>query len=258
MKFDWSQAYSFLSQGETYSKPLVGISACLCGDRVRYDGRDKGMPGLVETLEKKLTLVKVCPEVAIGMSVPRAPIQLVQIKQGKELKIEARGIENPRQNVTEALGGYAQEIINRYTSTQSSNPILSGFILKNRSPSCGIKSTPIHENGKPITIGNGIFSQQLQQQLPWLPVTGEEALKQASQQQAFIHRCQLVASFWQRYLEHGLRAFHRSAISLIEHLPQKDQLALDQLTNATSPKPQDYLTQLMGSLAMLNADNNGT
>lgn len=247
MKFDWPQAYPVLSQGETYSKPLVGISACLCGDPVRYDGQDKGMPGLVEALEQKLTLIKVCPEVAIGMSVPRAPIQLVRIKQGKELKIEARGVDNPLHNVTEPLGRYAQEVINQHASTQNSQPILSGFILKNRSPSCGVNSTPIHENGKPVTIGNGIFSQQLQQQLPWLPVTGEEALTQSSQQQAFIHHCQLVASFWHRYLKHGLPAFHRSATSLIKLLSKKDQLALDKLANAAS-SPQNYLAQLMSGL----------
>jgi len=61
MKFDWPQAYPVLSQGETYSKPLVGISACLCGDPVRYNGQDKGMPGLVEALEQKLTLIKRLP-----------------------------------------------------------------------------------------------------------------------------------------------------------------------------------------------------
>lgn len=245
MKIDCSQAYSFLAQGETQAKPLVGISACLCGDRVRYDGQDKGQPKLIQALEKQLQLLKICPEVAIGMGVPRPPIQLVRSGQ----KTEALGVENPQQNVTSELAGYAQAIINHHAAITTSHPPLCGFILKNRSPSCGVGNTPIHENGLPVAMGSGIFAQQLQQQLPWLPITGEEALSDTQQRQRFIHHCQLVQFFWQTSQRRGLAAFHQSASHLFELLASSEKSALEKLINTANPQPQQYLTQLIKALA---------
>ena len=244
MNTDVAQAYPFILQGETQHKPLVGISACLCGDNVRYDGREKGQPDLIESLQKQLNLFKVCPEVAIGMSVPRPPIQLSR-KQGK---IEARGVDNPQQNVTAPLQNYARSLVKKYSENSGNNSVLCGFVLKSRSPSCGSGSTPIHENDLQVDVGSGIFSQQLQQQMPWLPIAEEDALITAGQRLDFIFQSQLVQLFWQHCLgePEGLTGFHKQIRNILDNLPSTANSELETLLS-DSPGTH-YLTRLIKAL----------
>ena len=240
MKNELAQAYSFLNRGKT-AKPLVGISACLCGDRVRYDGREKREPALVKVLIESLDLMNVCPEVAIGMGIPRPPIQLVQSGH----KIEARGVKNQQQNPTSDLQGYAQSLIQTHSAKEAGNT-LSGFVLKSGSPSCGFGSTPIHHKGEPVALGNGIFAQQLSKQLPWLPIAEELQLITANAQNTFIVQCQLVHDFWQSWQRFkALQPFHQHLDAFFDGLPVQATHKLDELmTN----DPQVYLTRLMHNL----------
>lgn len=247
MKNDLAQAYLLINRGETRAKPLVGISACLCGDRVRYDGREKGFPDLVAILEKQLELLNVCPEVAIGMGVPRPPIQLT-LNQGV---VEARGVTNPSHDVTTALQDYAQLLIKGHSPFNSGKNTLCGFILKSRSPSCGVGSTPMYKNNHPVGFGSGIFSQQLQQQLPWLPIAEEESLLESEHQQNFVMRSQLVQLFWQITLEKKstIINFHKQISALLKLLPTSLNSELMQLaSNSDDRAPQHYLTRLMQAL----------
>jgi len=229
------------------AKPLVGISACLCGDRVRYDGREKGLPDLIQALKKQLTLLKVCPEVAIGMGVPRPPIQLT-LHQGN---VEARGVNNPSDHVTPALQDYAQSLINHHASFNPSNGVLCGFIFKSRSPSCGAGSTPIYKNNRQVDLGSGIFAQQLQQQLPWLPIAEEDALLESRQQLDFVMQNKLVQLFWQTILDetNGKVTFHKKISPLLEIFPAGTKSELErQTSDSSSSSSQQYLTQLMNVL----------
>lgn len=245
MQINRSKAYSFLYSDETQSKPLTGISACLCGDPVRYDGQHKGLPDLVTAMEEQLQLLKVCPEVAIGMGVPRPPIQLVRRAQS----IVAVGVKNPHHNVTGKLTGYAHSTIEKYTAVDAEQPVLCGFIVKSRSPSCGFESTPIHENGLAVDIGSGVFTQQLQQHLPWLPIIDELALADEAQQQEFIRQCQLIQYFWKTFQAQGLTAFHWSANKLIEVLNAPEKSALEELVRCAGTDPRQYLGLLIAALA---------
>lgn len=240
LEHQFAQAYSFL-KAQTTGKPLVGISACLCGDKVRYDGREKGLPELIGTLEQPLELFKVCPEVAIGMTVPRPPIQLVEQHQ----LIEARGVEKPAQNPTAELQAYALSVIDQHKAGNA----LCGFILKSRSPSCGFGSTPIHKKSQPIGLGNGIFAHQLRKKSPWLPIAEEQSLQTITEQQHFIMCCQLLHAFWQvKDSPLKQRLFHNKMTPLFEKLiPQTEP----ELASLVSGSPESYLTKLMTDLEAL-------
>jgi uncharacterized protein YbbK (DUF523 family) len=221
-------------------KPRVGISACLCGDRVRYDGLSKGLPGLITELEHYLELHKICPEVAIGMGTPRAPIQLSKNTH----KIQAIGVENPQHNVTNALADYAK--------TLQGGTHLCGYIFKSRSPSCGAGSTPIHKNGAVIDVGNGIFSQQIQQQWPWLPIAEEQQLVNTQQQQFFIMLSRLVDQFFNMITAAQLDNFHRQVAVLRALLPPATQDKLMQIPSDDKwQNPTHYLSQLIQALQRL-------
>ncbi|MEE8482012.1 MAG: DUF523 domain-containing protein, partial [Acidiferrobacterales bacterium] len=106
-------------------KISVAISACLLGEPVRYDGSDKLQSQLVNRLRQYFELMPLCPEVVIGMGVPRPPIQLVFDGTG----IRARSVEGTLHDVTDLLANLGREIA-------ISRVELCGYVLKARSPSC--------------------------------------------------------------------------------------------------------------------------
>jgi len=249
IKSKLAPAYRFMDQHETQSKPRVGISACLCGDKVRYDGRSKGLPELISALEEQLELQKICPEVAIGMGVPRAPIQLIRNTD----KIEARGVENPALNVTGELKDYANSLIKTYSLSNANNPPLCGFIFKARSPSCGVGSTPLYKENSAVDVGSGIVAHQIQHQLPWLPIAEEADLLQPEQLCRFVLLAQLVQLFFNGVInttsDHELMTFHRTTADIRQELLTTTQAHLDQLAAPSSAgTPFDYLTLLIKAL----------
>lgn len=118
-------------------KVEIAVSACLLGQRVRYDGEDKRQTQIVDFFSRQfseqVTIVPFCPEVAIGLGVPRPKIQIVR---QKDEQIRVLGVENHTIDVTEALQSYASEFLRQY-------PGISHMIVKSRSPSCGYQSTPV-------------------------------------------------------------------------------------------------------------------
>ncbi len=172
---------------------LLGVSSCLLGNRVRYDGTHKRDPLIVETLSQLFDFVPICPEVAIGMGVPRPPIRL----QGEPTQLRAVGVDNPELDVTMALYGYAKEIAPELQH-------ISGYIFKSRSPSCGIGNVQVYDNnGEPSYLGVGIFAQALTSCWPSLPVTDECRLAQPEACTDFVER---VFSYrhWQDHNQYGV------------------------------------------------------
>lgn len=155
-------------------KPRVLVSACLLGEPVRYDGGHKRHAWLVEELLPRIEPVAVCPEVGIGLGVPRPPIQLVQTDAG----IRALGVEDPTLDVTDRLEGYA---------SRQAHPWLCGAVFKARSPSCGIETTPLFDpNGREIGFTSGLFAAGLQAALPGLPVIDEAGLEDPDRRTAWL------------------------------------------------------------------------
>ena len=159
------------------SQPRVAVSACLLGQRVRYDGNQKQHAFVCQQLQKWLNLEAICPEVEIGMGVPRPAIQLVEMAG----HIKAVGVEQAGLDVTQQLNCFG-----RKTAQQLSD--LDAYIFKARSPSCGVASTPIKHSDGRCKRGAGLFAAQIMRQLPLLPVVEESKLETFAQQLNFLQR----------------------------------------------------------------------
>jgi len=141
------------------NKPLVAVSACLLGQKVRYDGKDKYTSLIAEELAKSCHLIAVCPEVEIGLGVPREKIQLTQI--GTEIKVLK--INDPAVDFSKLLTDFALQFIQQYA--------LSGLVLQDKSPSCGLGNVKLFsDTGEQIGMGSGFFASAIIHHLPNLPV----------------------------------------------------------------------------------------
>ena len=158
---------------------FIGISSCLLGELVRYDGGHRHAPELVQRLERVFDLKPVCPEVAIGMGVPRDPIQLVDTQSG----IRVRGVDDNEVDVTSELAQYAQECIQELG-------MICGYIFKARSPSCGIRDVNVFSDSGQLqnTRGVGLFARSIIAALPDLPVADEDQLQNSDSIDRFIER----------------------------------------------------------------------
>jgi uncharacterized protein YbbK (DUF523 family)/uncharacterized protein YbgA (DUF1722 family) len=151
---------------------LIGISSCLLGERVRYNGDHKRNPFLLNALGAHFTWHPVCPEVELGMGVPREPIRL-EFDPANPDSPRLRGSQS-RRDWTEKMHAYTEQRLN-----QLQEESLCGYILKKGSPSCGIHGIRIHgsdKEGKDHS-GRGMFASGLMKRFPLLPVADEERLK---------------------------------------------------------------------------------
>lgn len=153
------------------------VSSCLLGEKVRYDGGDRREPCITDELSRSCELIAICPEVAIGLGVPRPPVRLEQ----RDGRVEALGIDDPGFDITERLCAYAQQQIPRLAG-------IDGYIFKGRSPSCGVNSTPLFCNGVETGRGAGLFAAAIMQALPLLPIIEETALRDAARRADFLER----------------------------------------------------------------------
>ncbi|MGN2392788.1 DUF523 domain-containing protein, partial [Pelomicrobium sp. G1] len=116
------------AQKDTPERIRIGISSCLLGAEVRFDGGHKRDAYLTETLARYFEFVPVCPEVAIGLGVPRETIRLVRCPQG----IRAVGARDPSQDFTDRLETYGRRMAAELKG-------LCGYVFKRASPSCGME-----------------------------------------------------------------------------------------------------------------------
>jgi uncharacterized protein YbbK (DUF523 family) len=158
-------------------RPRVGISTCLLGEKVRYDGGDKRDPILLEFLDRYVEWVPVCPEVEVGMGTPREPVQLVQGERGIRLLTV-----DSRIDYTDAMKAWAERRLEDLARQK-----ISGYILKKNSPSCGKASVKVFAPGAvPSPTGRGLFAEALLRRLPGLPVREEDELHDPQTLQSFL------------------------------------------------------------------------
>ncbi len=190
----------------------VGISSCLLGNEVRHNGGHKHDSYITGTLGEYFELTPFCPEVGIGLGVPRPAIRLVA--DGDRVRV--LGVKDPGLDVTEALQGYTQ-------SQLSTIGQLSGFILKKGSPSCGMERVKVYNaNGMPEKQGSGLFAAGILAALPELPVEEEGRLGDPGLRENFIQRV-FVYHLWRheiapRLTVAALTGFHaRMKLTLMSH-----------------------------------------
>ena len=157
----------------------LGVSSCLLGNNVRYDGGNKLDNYILDTFGRIVEWVPICPEVEAGLPVPREPMQLVgDIAKPRLITIET-GIDR-----TDELMRWIEIKLRELEQAG-----LSGFILKARSPSCGVDDTALFsDSGKSVGIRAGLFAEAIKGRFPLLPVENEETLRDRGIQERFIAR----------------------------------------------------------------------
>jgi len=157
----------------------VGISSCLLGQEVRYDGGHKRDPYLTDTLGRFFEWVPVCPEVELGLGVPRETLRLAGAPETPRLVFTGRG-----EDLTDAMREWSRRRLDRLARQG-----LCGYILKSDSPSCGMERVRVYRpSAVPAKSGVGIFARCLLDRFPLLPVEEEGRLHDLPLRENFIER----------------------------------------------------------------------
>jgi len=152
----------------SFPRVKIGVSSCLLGQEVRFDGGHKRDQFFAGTFSKFAEYVPICPEVSIGLGVPRAPIRLV----GNPDTPSAVSADDPTMDVTAPLQSFAKDTVQALGD-------ISGYVLKKGSPSCGMERVRVYskEGGAAQGKGQGIFARVLMDHMPLLPVEEEGRLR---------------------------------------------------------------------------------
>lgn len=161
-------------------KPKIVVSECLYGTKCRYDGQgynDK----VIQSLKDYVDIQTVCPELAIGLSIPREPIRIEMNKENEEYRLIDY---NSKNDYTNQMTEFSEEFINGLDD-------IDGFILKSRSPTCGLKDAKVYYRGNKCSIRsneNGFFSQKIIDKYDYLPIENEGRLKNYNIRDNFFTR----------------------------------------------------------------------
>ena len=162
-------------------RPKVGVSSCLLGLGVRYDGGSRCDVGLVVDLHDWAEIVPICPEVEAGLGAPRAPIKLLGIENTRAV-IQTDGSEDCTDKLMAIGAGFVD------------NNRVAGLILKSKSPSCAVQSAELFEDGAIVSNnGAGIFTRELRAVNPQIPVEESDNLVTEPERNAFRERVEEYA-----------------------------------------------------------------
>ena len=226
----------------------LGISSCLLGEHVRFDGGHKRDVFLSETLAPYVEWVPVCPELEAGLGVPREAMRLV--RDGRELRLLT---VKTLIDHTERLVKYSRRRLEELHAED-----LSGYVLKKDSPSCGLERVKVYTaGGVPEKSGRGTFAAALAERFPSLPIEEEGRLTDPRLRDNFIERIfayrrvkDLFAGHWTRG---SLVAFHTAhKLTLMAHSPAAYR-ALGQLVARSASilrreLPAQYVAAFMDAL----------
>jgi len=211
------------------ARPRVGVSACLLGEPVRYDGHHKRDSFLVDVLGPHVQWVPVCPEMEAGFGTPREPMRLMLVEPGTRPHRArfnrpnlALVVTRTGEDVTRKLVQAARKRVDWLVCQR-----LSGFVLKKDSPSCGVEGVKVFgARGVAERGGRGLFAEALMARLPNLPVEEEGRLENARIRSNFIERIfayqRLRALFSERWTIGALVRFHTAhKLLLMAHSPTR-------------------------------------
>jgi uncharacterized protein YbgA (DUF1722 family)/uncharacterized protein YbbK (DUF523 family) len=170
---------------EKFQKPKIVVSKCIEFESCRYNGLIIASP-IVKTLKKYVDFQAICPEVEIQLGIPRDPIRIVEIDGEANLIQPSTG-----KNLTKKMNSFSDSFLN-------SLPDIDGFILKNRSPSCGIKAVKVYPypaNSMPQKKGVGLFAAKVFKEYPYLPIEDEGRLKNIILLENFLTAIYTLASY---------------------------------------------------------------
>ena len=213
----------------------VGISACVLGESVRFDGGHKRLPFATDHLKPYVRFYPVCPEMAIGMPSPRPAIRLIRGDEGLQLVGSSQDL-----NVTAAMQAFSRDKV-------ASLSHLCGYIVCAKSPTCGMERVKVYDvAGKGAEkVGVGLYTQELMRQMPWLPVEEDGRLNDPVLRENFVTRIFALHDFY-RQCEAGMTrgklvAFHSRYKLLIMAHSQADYRALGRRVADLDAMPFDEL-----------------
>ena len=226
-------------------KISVGISSCLLGEKVRYDGGHKQNIYIQQTLGEYFEFHSFCPEIAIGLGVPRKPIRLVRFPANNE--IHCVSTVAPDQDFTDDLTEIAGEQSPWHRE-------LCGYILKAGSPSCGMRGVKVGGTEEmEVNDGTGIYAAAMMKNFPNLPVEEEGRLGDSRLRENFVQRV-FIFWRWQQLVKAGLRvdtlkdfhARHELIVMSHDHLACR---ALGQLiAGVRKPNLEEKASEYIGEL----------
>ncbi|OON38931.1 hypothetical protein BTJ39_16355 [Izhakiella australiensis] len=196
----------------------VGISACLLGKNVRFDGGHKRCDFATNELAPYMRYEPVCPEIAIGLDTPRPALRLTEQPEGEVSLVFSNGEGEP---LTEQMRAFSQQ-------KAASLGHLCGYIVCAKSPSCGMERVRLYQPDSNINrkAGRGLFTAELMAAMPWLPVEEEGRLNDAAIRENFVERVYTLHELnrlWRSGLTRAkLMDFHsRYKLSLLAHNQQE-------------------------------------
>ena len=232
-------------------KIKIGISSCLLGENVRYDGGQKLDHYLTYTLGKFVEWVPVCPEVEYGLPVPREAMRLEGDPEAPRLVTI-----NTRKDHTEGMLRWSRSRLKELEKEG-----LSGFIFKSRSPSSGIRGVKVYsDKGVPSKSGAGLFGGAFLKHFPLVPAEDDGRLQDPALRENFIGRV-FVFDRWQYFMNNsaslkGLVEFHTDhKLLLMSHSPRHYTELGRLVAGAKKMKPKElfgqYIETLMEGLGLL-------
>ena len=206
-----------IRQPPDLTRPIrIGISSCLLGDEVRFDGGHKRDAFLTDTFGRFVEWVPVCPEVECGLGTPRESMRLVNVDSRVRLLTGRSGVD-----LTDPMTKYSEQRVDALASE-----MLSGYVLKKDSPSCGMERVKIYGNQSvAVRTGRGIFAEKLMARYPNLPIEEEGRLSDPGLRENFVER---VFAYWRlrglfnvKWTVGALVRFHTAhKLILMAHSPE--------------------------------------
>lgn len=229
----------------------LGISRCLLGDPVRYDGGHKRDHFLVDILGRHVEWIPVCPEVEAGLGTPRESMRLVD------------DLEHPRLMTIRSRTDQT-EVMRQYTNTrvrELRSLHLSGYVFKKDSPSCGTQRVRVYDrHSRLLGKGKGLFAEAFQRMFPLIPIEEEGRLQDHTLRENFIERvfgyhrwqCQALS---RRLTRGALVSFHTAHKYLVlahsrRHYQQLGQLVANATRLSTRQLADAYGRVFMEALAV--------
>jgi uncharacterized protein YbgA (DUF1722 family)/uncharacterized protein YbbK (DUF523 family) len=227
------------------NKITLGISSCLLGNKVRYDGGHKLDPFLAFTLGQQVEWVPVCPEAACGLGIPREVMALEGDPASPRIRTVWTGIDH-----TSRLQMWIKGELKVLADID-----ISGYVFKARSPSCGVRDTKVFDAKCRIrSRGPGQFARAVMDAFPFLPVEDEQRMHDIALRENFVERV-FVYKRWREYIKEdgspgGLVAFHTEHKYLIMAHSQKHYAALGTMVADLKKMRKDKLRENYISLLM--------
>jgi uncharacterized protein YbgA (DUF1722 family)/uncharacterized protein YbbK (DUF523 family) len=233
-----------MTHGESGGPIRIGVSSCLLGQSVRFDSGHKKDAFVTGSLARFVEFVPVCPEVEVGMSIPRPTIRLE--RRGEEIHLvdPKNGIDH-----TEAMRRYAER---RVTDLEKLD--LCGWILKKDSPSCGMERVRVYAKGAPTRSGQGLFAEVLMARMPLLPVEEEGRLHDPQLRENFVERVfayrRLKDLFHGRWTVGDLVRFHTAEKLLLLAHDTEGYRQLGRIVAKAKATSREELPGLYGEIFM--------